>query len=767
MAVGTIDKPMDLSFITTFSPLITAAGYTLVLIVLLVRQAQREHQTRWFLGFLASSTIWHLFLFFFLANGLFPNVYIYLLLGGTLLLGVTTSFYVDWPRRRLWLIWGAIATLVVIVVDVLFPVPITELPPEIPLRPTIGGFTSLVAWLGLSVSLLVRSWRNYQKTSFPWHANRLLHWIVFAFVTFAGEAFFFVNLPWSTVAGQLLRFIGVVGLARAISSHRLFDVRRWLNRSISDLFVLVMSIIPAGLLLLALQVINQYVDSSSVYLPFFLVVAVAFMLYQPYRRLISRVVDRVVLGSEFQTGKVVRSYSQTISRTLDVEQLSLVIIGTISELLEISRGSLMLVSETEEGCEVEPIPAMGTISRKKIGFRPGSRLIEILMTQHQPLLQYEIDFNPDYSDVSEDERTWLAEQEMELYVPVHTGTELTGLIALGPKSSGLAYRPNELELVQILADQTVVALKNARLYSELNHQNDRIRLLNTDLRQQNERLETLDKVKSDFITIASHELRTPLTQVKGYADILTAMNEESQLTREQTREIVGHINRASLRLEKLISAMLDASQLEVSGMELAFISTKVETIIQLAIDPIAEAIRTRQIKLHLRGLGDLPPLQADFKRLVQATHNLIGNAVKYTPDYGAITVSASLIPSNDNVTDYVEITVADTGIGIDAEYHELIFEKFFRIGDPELHSSGTTKFKGAGPGLGLHIVKGVIQAHGGRVWVESDGEDEQRLPGSRFHVVLPVDAPAALRIGKEAEPPTPRREATRRIDLLR
>lgn len=757
---------MDLTFITTFSPLITAAGYTLVLIVLLVRQEKQEQQTRWFLGFLASSTIWHLFLFFFLANELFPNAYIYLLLSGTLLLGITTSFYVDWPRHRLWLIWGAVATVIVVVVDVLFPAPITALAPEIPLRPTMGGFTALLAWLGLSGSLLVRSWRNYQQTSFPWHANRLLHWIVFAFVTFAGEGFFFINLPWSMVAGQLLRFVGVIGLARAVSSHRLFDVRTWLSRSVSDLFVLFMSVIPAGLLLLALQYVNRYIEPGSLYIPFFLVTALAFMLYQPYRRLINRLVSRVMLGSEFQTGKVVRGYSQTISRTLDVEQLSLVIIGTISELLEISRGSLMLVSQQDKGHEIEPVPAMGVIARTKVFFRPGSRLIEILATQHQPLLQYEIDFNPDYTNLPDEERAWLTQQEMELYVPVHTGTDLTGLIALGPKNSGLAYRPNELELVQILADQTVVALKNARLYSELNHQNDRIRLLNTDLRQQNQRLETLDKIKSDFITIASHELRTPLTQVKGYADILTAMNEESHLTREQTREIVGHINRASLRLEKLISAMLDASQLEVSGMELSFIPAKVETIIQLAIDPIAEAIRGRQIKLHLRGLPDLPPLQADFKRLVQAMHNLIGNAVKYTPDYGTITLSAWLIPSNDDITDYVEMVVADTGIGIDAEYHELIFEKFFRIGDPELHSSGTTKFKGAGPGLGLHIVKGVIEAHGGRVWVESEGEDEQRLPGSRFHVVVPVDAPAVLSLSQDPSA-APRRQPNRRIDLLR
>ena len=87
--------------------------------------------------------------------------------------------------------------------------------------------------------------------------------------------------------------------------------------------------------------------------------------------------------------------------------------------------------------------------------------------------------------------------------------------------------------------------------------------------------------------------------------------------------------------------------------------------------------------------------------------------------------------------------ISDTGIGIDEAFHDLIFEKFFRVGDPQLHSTGSTKFKGAGPGLGLPIAKGVIEAHDGRIWVESDGEDEERLPGSRFHILLPLHPPTA------------------------
>jgi len=374
--------------------------------------------------------------------------------------------------------------------------------------------------------------------------------------------------------------------------------------------------------------------------------------------------------------------------------------------------------------------------------------------QHQPLLQYELDFNPTYGQMGDTAVSWLKEMAMEAYVPVGSASGLDGVIAIGPKRSGVPYQPGELDLMQVLADQTVIALQNARLYSELEGQNEKINTLNVDLVRQNERLEIMDQVKSDFITIASHELRTPLTQVKGYADILAAMNDTHSLTQEQTKEIVGHINRATMRLESLISAMLDASQIDVDGMQLTFMETKMETIVRLALEPLNTALRDRRITLTTSGLAELPPIQADFKRLVQAFTNLLGNAVKYTPDHGSIQVEGSIIPSQNGDNNFIEVVVADTGIGIDARYHELIFEKFFRIGDPQLHSTGSTKFKGAGPGLGLPIVKGVVEAHDGRIWVESDGEDETRLPGSRFHVTLPVCPPGAkIQAAKSSKSP--------------
>lgn len=734
---------MDLASINTLLPLAGAAAYTILLLGVWAHDGQHGNHTRWFLGFLAASAIWELILLFLTPNLIVPCLAAASLAGGTLLLALTTNAYVDWPQQQRWLIVGSAAIVIAILLDIFFARSLFPGAREMATPATPGGVLSLLVWFSLSATILLKTWRNYQRTRLPWHANRLLHWFFFVLVTFAGEMLLIDSNPWLHGAGQAVRLIGVLGLARAVVSHRLFDVRARLRKALAFLLIALASAAPATVVLLATLWVTDRLQlhSSYAYAFTFAIITAGLILYQPFRRFIERIIYRYLVGEEFQTSKVVRSYSQATSRTLDVEQLSLVIIGTISELLETTRGALMLVSKNEDDYEVEPIPALGHVSRQKKRFAHDSRFIETLVNHRQPLLQYEIDFNPTYANMDADDRHWLSEQSMEVYVPVHTGNELSGLIALGPKHSGLAYRANELELVQVLADQTVIALQNARLYRELNRQNDRIRHLNTDLRQQNERLEILDKIKTDFITIASHELRTPLTQVKGYADILEAMNEEAELTREQTREIVGHINRASGRLEALITAMLDASELESSGIQLAYLESRLDSIIHLAMEPFAPALHRRRLQMEIKGFDELPTINADFKRLVQTFHNIIGNAIKYTPDGGVITVSAALAPSVDGEAQFVEIVVADTGIGIDPQYQEMIFEKFFRVGNPKLHSTGSTKFMGAGPGLGLHIAKGVIEAHGGRIWVESNGEDKERLPGSRFHIILPVDPP--------------------------
>ena len=731
---------MSLQEANTFTSLIAIVCYTLLLIITFTRREQQEKQVRWLLLFLLLSIIWEFTRFFAANSATMLSLPSLILLITTLVLGVTTAVYTNWSHQRLWLFLSGSAIIATLATDILLPNQILNLAaiqlPDMPLNLLV----TTASWFILSLYLLLRTWNNYRHTQFPWHANRLLFWGIALLVTFVGEALLFFDWTGLIIAGQITRFIGIIGFVYAVSSYRIFDVRTRFQRGLAFVIVTFISALPLIAAVILVQGFGQQMswDIVTIILLTAVVVTIGIFLNQPFQRILERLVARYLLGEALDTNKVVRSYSQAISRTLDVQQLSIVIIGTLNELLGTTRGALMLATRETEQFIITPIPGMGDTLRRSIQLPLNSVFVQTLIQKRLPLLQYELDFNPDYTTLSAEEKEWLQELSMEAFMPVLTDNDLNGLIAIGPKRSALPYQPSELELLQILADQTVVALQNARLFSELGTQNEQIQLLNTDLISQNERLEIMDRVKSDFITIASHELRTPLTQVKGYSDILAAMNEENALTREQTREIVGHINRATLQLERLITAMLDASQLDVDGMQLTFVQTKLDMIIKLALEPLAQAVKERRITVEICDLEVLPSIYADFKRLVQAFQNLIGNAVKYTPDHGNIAIDATLLGNQNGEGDHIELVVVDTGIGIDPQFHELIFEKFFRIGDPQLHSTGSTKFKGAGPGLGLPIAKGVIEAHDGRIWVESEGEDEKRLPGSRFYIVLPV-----------------------------
>jgi signal transduction histidine kinase len=145
----------------------------------------------------------------------------------------------------------------------------------------------------------------------------------------------------------------------------------------------------------------------------------------------------------------------------------------------------------------------------------------------------------------------------------------------------------------------------------------------------------------------------------------------------------------------------------------------------------------RQLSFDIDDLSKLPLIQADSALLLKVFQNVIVNAIKYTPDGGRVTISGQHL-LDEKLGDCVEIQVRDTGIGIDPQYLELIFEKFYQTGETALHSTGKTTFKGGGPGLGLSIARGVVQAHGGRIWAVSQGYDEKACPGSCFHILLPV-----------------------------
>jgi len=330
----------------------------------------------------------------------------------------------------------------------------------------------------------------------------------------------------------------------------------------------------------------------------------------------------------------------------------------------------------------------------------------------------------------------------EILLPLKMVDKVLGVLDL-QSDQPAAFSPNEIPNFQLLADQVAIALENAQLYAEIKQFNQQLEQKVAErtqaLQEAYGQLERLDKTKADFITIASHELRTPLTIVNFNAQMLLE-DGEIQANRYHKKWSEG-IGRGAARMEEVVQSMLDVAKIDSSSLELYLAPVDVPFLLRQIGKRFAEAQAERHITLSLRGLGKLPEIDGDVEALQKVFYQVLINAIKYTPDGGTVQVDGRFHPTNNKSAGEVEIIISDSGVGIAPEIQELIFEKFYQTGEVMLHSSGKTSFKGGGAGLGLAIAKGIVLAHNGRIWAESEGHDEYLLPGSRFHIVLPIKQP--------------------------
>ena len=260
----------------------------------------------------------------------------------------------------------------------------------------------------------------------------------------------------------------------------------------------------------------------------------------------------------------------------------------------------------------------------------------------------------------------------------------------------------------------------------------KVAYLTRQLDQVKQSLEKLDRSKSDFIAVAAHELKTPLTLIDGYAAMLRENLEPAGLLPYQVMLMEGMQN-GTRRLRSIIDDMIDVSLIDNNLLSLNFQPMWINRLLSVLVDEFSSTITERNQKLEISPCEGFKIMTfGDPERILQVLRNIISNAIKYTPDGGKIFIDGRKLPG------FLEVIVRDTGIGIDVEDIQTIFEKFVRLGDTALHSSGKTKFKGGGPGLGLRIAKGIIESHGGSIRVESPGYNEITCPGSIFHILIPL-----------------------------
>lgn len=281
------------------------------------------------------------------------------------------------------------------------------------------------------------------------------------------------------------------------------------------------------------------------------------------------------------------------------------------------------------------------------------------------------------------------------------------------------FTASDIAPIEILANQAGIAIENAKL--------------NDSLYQANQHLRELDELKNNFIMLISHELRTPLTSLMAYADLLHVRLAKSNM---QAAEMSQQLEQAVQVLDRTIQEIIYVFRVISGQLHLKLEPTSLALLIETLQIRFASALATRHIALHIEGMETLPLIYCDEEHLLIALQNVLGNAIKFTPDGSKIWINGRFTPTT------IHLTIRDEGIGIPLREQERVFDLFHGLGNLLNHSTSKHTFRGGGLGLGLPIAKGLIEAHGGSIRLESRGYDLQALPGTICYITLPINKPS-------------------------
>ena len=307
-----------------------------------------------------------------------------------------------------------------------------------------------------------------------------------------------------------------------------------------------------------------------------------------------------------------------------------------------------------------------------------------------------------------------------MFAPISLGNNFFGCIEIFKENS---FSSDDATCFQTIAQQVSLPLKSATLYQEII--------------ETNQKLEKLERLKSEFISIVSHELRTPLTAIKNSLDILST-GKCGEINENGTK-FLSMATRNVQRLAGIINDLLDLSKIEAGKMEYNFVITQIDGILEDVKSTLNGLAKEKEIEIIIEKANNLPQINADTQRLEQVLTNLVSNAIKFTPEGKHIIIRANIANSkqlsasdcfkedlNKLNGDYLIVCVEDEGIGIKEQDLLRAFDKFAQI-------ENSLSRKVGGSGLGLPIAKQLIEAHNGTIWCDSELNK-----GSKFYIAIPV-----------------------------
>lgn len=500
--------------------------------------------------------------------------------------------------------------------------------------------------------------------------------------------------------GGVSLFIFSIFVAYAIIKHKLFDIRLVVARTLGYVLSIVML---AGIYgFLAFIVVDNFIfnENSSTTLKravFTILAVVLATTYQPLKRFFDKWSNKIFYRDAYDSQELLDNLNKILVSTVDLNKLLKSSAIAINQSIR-AEFVMFGIKQIDES----PQRVLGTSERE---FTKSD--IEAVRSITPKLHQKSI-----ITDTLPEEESKLGgllrknniAVLMRLTDTPKSNQEGLGYIVLGNKKSGSPYSKQDIQVLEIIADELVLAIQNALRYEEIKNFSitlqDKVDDATKKLRSANKRLIELDQTKDDFISMASHQLRTPLTTIKGYISMVIE-GDAGKVSKKQI-ELLDQAFVGSQRMVYLIADLLNVSRLRTGKFVIEPKKTNLADIVEGEITQLKETAKGRDLELTFSKPKNFPDLMLDETKIRQVIMNFADNAIYYTPSGGHIKVGL------EDKGDFVEFTVTDDGIGVPkAEQHHL-FNKFYRAGNAK-------KARPDGTGLGLFMAKKVVIAQGGSI----------------------------------------------------
>lgn len=583
-------------------------------------------------------------------------------------------------------------------------------------------------WIVPSLATVVTIVEDYPRKAGRLYRNRVRYWVIATGVNLIGDVLAVSREPILMQAGALVKLLAGTIATIGVLARQLPDIRVVLRRVIGMLAVGALTFAVFMLAMMGGQLIYRDVPSRQVLwamsgLALFLV-----LVFYPLRYLVSKGLDRLTSLDALDADLVLRDYGERLSPMLELDGLAKMILESVDRALGVDRGTLVLVEGgADRPMSLRPILGPDLAPLPVITAALDSPFASYL-DYDQPHSQYDLDTLPAFAGLSATERDALTQWGGEFYVPFRNRGRPVGFLALGAKRSGTPYRDADVDFLQTVAGRTAAALETAQLLFDLRALNQEITELNKNLEWANLELLELDKLKSSFIGIITHELRSPFVPIDLALQLVKRYGLENMLPeqRDQIQEMGNHLAELRRTIDNLIAYASLVSKQRALQLE----EFSLNDLVQDAVTTLNMMATARRVTVEAVMVQGLPPVRADRERVSDAIYHLIHNGIKFNRSGGMVNVRCA------HGDGQVKIAVADTGRGIPADRLDTLGDPFTQVADPMRRGI-------EGIGLGLALVKYIVQAHAGELRIESE-----LGVGSTFTMFLPVEGPTGQGVEK-------------------